>query len=366
MIQKKKVIYTILIIFMIITGGPLNPVNIIILLMFYGDYRGRKKAKRKFLKEIKKIKVENPHIYFREIPNNYGIGVSGLLLDFDLDQNDLIGAILDLSAKKYIKVEEKLESFEIVQVSNDYNNLLDNEMFILNWILSNQNNELKYFNYKEWKNLVKQDALNIGLIKNRNIDNNKTLNTMFKYNKILKRTLSLIFIIIFGIITTVAFNNFLSNTGIRITDIFKNPTLLFSSLIPLIISVFIGGFISGIIVLILSLISSLFHGFISSKSLSYNKEMSNMPIITDLGIKEIQELYALGSFLKDFGRFSDKHLEEIVIWEQYFSYAQLFELTKYLLNTNHKKLVNNHCFKIKSTSKIKKIIVKQMLDTNVI
>ena len=101
------------------------------------------------------------------------------------------------------------------------------------------------------------------------------------------------------------------------------------------------------------------HSFKSSREYAYNKEIIDTPILTSLGNREVQELYALGNFIKGFGKFADKHISEIVIWEQYFSYAQLFDLTNYLLNTNHKQLTENQCFKIRYTSKIKKVIINK-------
>lgn len=357
--KKTKILVTVLIIFLIITGGIINPAVIIVLLAFYGEYRGKKKAKRKFLKEIKKIQLENPYIYFREIPNNYGVGVSGLLLDFNLDQNDLIAAILDLCAKRYIIINEKDDCFEIVHLKDNYNNLLDNEIFILNWILSNQSQELKKFDYQEWRYLVKQDALKLGLTEHRKVDHDAATTIADSITKTEKRIVFLIFIVCFLGISLYTFIGFMNDAGIALSELFSNIGHIFVGLMDTINSMIVGGFISGAILLILWLIVLMFHSFKSSKEYAYNKEMIDTPILTALGNSEIQKLYALGNFIKDFGRFADKHISEIVIWEHYFSYAQLFDLTNYLLNTNYKQLTENECFKIKDTSKIKNIIVKQ-------
>ena len=56
--------------------------------------------------------------------------------------------------------------------------------------------------------------------------------------------------------------------------------------------------------------------------------------------------------MNDFGSFADKHVEEIVIWEQYLSYAIMFRLGKKILNTGYEKLKINDNFIINDIDKI--------------
>ena len=355
--KKTKILITLLMIFLICSGLILNPAVIIVLLAFYGEYRGKMKAKKKFLKEVKKVKLENPYNYFREIPNKYGIGVSGLLLEFNLDENDLIAAILDLCAKKYIKINENNDFFEITSLNKVPNDLLSNEVFILNWILTSQNKELKSFDYKEWKYLVKRDALTLGLIEQRHINRDAPTTIIDSISKKEKKMILLIFILCFLGISIFSFLSFTGSEGIEIQNLFANIGNIFYLLINLINSLIVGGFISGIIYVILWLVVLMFHSFKSSKEYAYNKEIIDTPKLSSFGNTEVQELYALGNFIKDFGKFADKHIEEIIIWEQYYSYAQLFNLTNYMLETKYKKLTDNECFKVKNIHKVKKIIV---------
>ena len=51
---------------------------------FIGETIGKNKANRKLNREIRKVKLSNPYIYYRDIPNDYGIGVYGFLLDYKL------------------------------------------------------------------------------------------------------------------------------------------------------------------------------------------------------------------------------------------------------------------------------------------
>ena len=247
--------------------------------------------------------------------------------------------------------------FEITSLNKAPNDLLSNEVFILNWILTSQNKELKSFDYKEWKYLVKRDALTLGLIEQRHINRDAPTTIIDSISKKEKKMILLIFILCFLGISIFSFLSFTGSEGIEIQNLFANIGNIFYLLINLINSLIVGGFISGIIYVILWLVVLMFHSFKSSKEYAYNKEIIDTPKLSSFGNTEVQELYALGNFIKDFGKFADKHIEEIIIWEQYYSYAQLFNLTNYMLEEKYKKLTDNECFKVKNIHKVKKIIV---------
>jgi len=42
---------------------------------------------------------------------------------------------------------------------------------------------------------------------------------------------------------------------------------------------------------------------------------------TDKGLESVHKIYSLGAFIKDFSNFVEKDIDQIVIWERYFSYA---------------------------------------------
>lgn len=86
--------------------------------------------------------------------------------------------------------------------------------------------------------------------------------------------------------------------------------------------------------------------------LSYNSKKNNMLELTELGKNEFHELCSLGKFLDDFGRFAEKCVEDIVIWEQYLSYALLFKISEKIINTGYKKLTINECFVIENINNI--------------
>ena len=58
------------------------------------------------------------------------------------------------------------------------------------------------------------------------------------------------------------------------------------------------------------------------------------------------------AFIRDFGRFADKYPEEIVLWDRYLSYAQVFGLTKEIMQCGYSKLVKNSSFQIDSIDNI--------------
>ena len=85
---------------------------------------------------------------------------------------------------------------------------------------------------------------------------------------------------------------------------------------------------------------------------SYNKVLNNTLHKTTKGISEYQKLYSFKAFLKDFGNFADKYPEEIVLWDSYLSYAQVFGLTKEIMKTEYPKLVKNSSFQIDDINNI--------------
>ena len=63
-------------------------------------------------------------------------------------------------------------------------------------------------------------------------------------------------------------------------------------------------------------------------------------------------LKAFKAFIKDFGNFADKYPEEIILWDRYLSYAQVFGLTKDIMKTGYSKLIKNSSFQIDDINNI--------------
>ena len=126
-----------------------------------GNIIGSLKGKSFINKENKIIKRTNPYIYYRELPNNYGIGVTSLLFDSKIENyKDIIAVILDLCAKKYLSLIKGNDKYYIKILKGVDDQLLSNEKYILNLIIS-QN--IKNIDYSEWYNYCLQDGNNLGL-----------------------------------------------------------------------------------------------------------------------------------------------------------------------------------------------------------
>lgn len=298
-------------------------------LLFYyiGKKIGDDKARKEIEKELKQLNINNPYIYFRDIPNKHGVGVTLSLLNIKITKEDVLASILDLCAKGYINFKQDGKNFEIINNKKDRHGLLKNELYILDWVL---NKDISKINLKRWKKLCDEDAINLGLaIKNEA----KPYKSLFKMD--IKYARNLLFVS-FGF----------SFILIRLFDYFVERSI--SILETLFLAVFLTGPIWFIVFLIMLFVALLYEGNI----LNYNKKMNNLLILTEIGKKEYHEICSLGKFLDDFGRFAEKHVGEIMIWEQYLSYAIVFRLGNKILKTGYDKLKINDNFIIDDIDKI--------------
>lgn len=128
---------------------------------FINSVSGTLKAKMKIAKENKYIKDINPHIYYRELPNNYGIGVNSLLYDSTMEnEKDIVAVILDLCARKYLNLIKMDDKYIVQILKRDTEGLLNNEKYVFNHILDNDLKELKY---REWYMYCLEDGIDLGL-----------------------------------------------------------------------------------------------------------------------------------------------------------------------------------------------------------
>lgn len=138
---------------------------IILISMLYGKIRVMKKE---ILIE-KKIKLENSYIYYRELPNNFGGGICSILIDKNIEnEKDIIACILDLCARKYLKLEKVNDRYMITILNNRTDNLLSNEAYILIHLM---NNTVGQIDYQEWHQLCIDDGKKLELF-----ENNKEIN----------------------------------------------------------------------------------------------------------------------------------------------------------------------------------------------
>lgn len=293
------------------------------------------KGKRAISKENTYFKKTNPYIYFRELPNFFGIGVTTLLMDSTIENyKDIVAVILDLCAKKYLNLVKQGDKYIIKVLKGIDDSLLSNEKYILSLVL---NNDVKNISYKEWFNYCMQDGMNLGLY----------IHTIQK-NKIDKPFLS-------------RQERIKKDRKIKLIMSLILPCLvfLFTFSSDIISAVFSSIVLFGVSFLILTIIfnikfffSEMFREAKYYKSQNYINQMNNNLTRTDKGVNELHKLYSFKAFIKDFGHFVDKKPEEVVLWDRYLSYAQVFGLTKEIMESGYKELIDNSSFHIDSIDNI--------------
>ena len=320
-----------------------NPIFLSILIVFNVFFviycisvlSGVIKGKREINKENRYLKKINPYIYFREIPNSFGIGVTTLLIDSTIENyKDIIAVILDLCAKKYLNLVKQGDKYIIKVLKGIDDSLLSNEKYILSLVL---NNDIKNISYTEWFNYCMQDGINLGLY-THTVQKNKVNNPFVSRQERIKKD-NKVKLILSLILPCLVF------------------VIIFSS--NLILAIFSSLILFGISYLILTIIFNIklffremFKEAQYYKEQNYVKQLNNKLIRTDKGVDELHKLYSFKAFIKDFGHFVDKKPEEIVLWDRYLSYAQVFGLTKEIMASGYKELIDNASFHIDSIDNI--------------
>lgn len=286
-------------------------------------------------KERKYIKNTNPYIYYRELPNNYGIGVNSLLIDSSIENHkDIIAVILDLCARNYLSLVKQNDKYLIKILKDVDNNLLTNEEYILNLI---KNNNIKNIDYQKWYNYCIEDGNALGLYYHDNIKINNEV--PLKQDLLKKRSkkhfeISLFLSILIFIIFLINGNSLLKTLGLSIF-----------------------WFILIYVVLIIPFyLLNVFTGFKNIgkqvQDASYKNVKEKNLIKTEKGVDEIHKLYSFKAFIRDFGNFASKKAEEVILWDRYLSYAQVFGLTKEIMKSGYKELVENSAFQIDNIDNI--------------
>ena len=254
--------------------------------------------------EIKSIKNMDPYIYYRELPNNYGIGVTSLLFDSNIENyKDIVAIILDLCARKYLKLIKQGDKYLIQILKPEDDNLLSNEKYILRLITKN---DIKNIDYKLWYDMCFFDGKRLGVY----AEPKKIKESKLRKTIVITVCLLWIIIIIYGCK--------------KLIDILPDETIAI---------IFSGLFIAGLGCRILPEGMSF-----------YRYEQEKNLYRTSKGKKELLKLNAFKAFINDFGNFVGKNAEEVELWDRYLSYAQVFGLTKQLMKTGYKQLVENSSF----------------------
>ncbi len=297
---------------------------------------GVEEGKKVIYKEDNIVKKTNPYIYYRELPNDYGIGVISLLVDSKLENyKDIIAVILDLCAKKYLFLEKIDNKYYIKVLKGIDNKLLSNERYILGLIISNN---LKNINYQEWYSYCLQDGIDLGLYYHADRELTDLKNEVKpKPTKLWKKYVKV------GSFIGFIFIIFLMLFNLQYTDTAHN--VLFSLFVIFLYFVFF--FFSSIYALFLSkILNTIMKKNDYQRSKFYNMTLNNHLNRTYKGVKELQKLLSFKNFLMDFGNIVSKSHEEVVLWDRYLSYAVVFNLTKDIMKTGYKQLIENSSFQI--------------------
>ena len=307
-----------------------------VLVGFFNALSGTLKAKYELAKEKKYIKNINPYIYYRELPNNYGIGVNTLLYDSTIENyKDIVAVILDLCARKYLNLVKQDEKYIIQILKRETSEFLKNEKYVWNHVITNSIREM---NYHDWYMCCLQDGIDLGLFNQRKVYiNNESIDVEKEKDKLLKSQIK-----ICAIISILFMLCGISSDGIFIS--FFYSLIIFMFAFAFVISQMIVSPILGAKIMK--------QKNKEMRDLHYKVEIENDLKKTKKGIEEVHKLYSLRAFLSDFGKFVDKNPEEIVLWDRYLSFAQVFGLTKEMMSTGYEQLVNNASFTIDSIENI--------------
>lgn len=300
-----------------------------------GHLFGFLKGKKKVRKDNQKVVKENPYIYFRELPNDFGIGVTSLLFDSKIENyKDIIAVILDLCGKKYLSLVKENENYMIKVLNPGDDKLLSNEKYILDLIVRG---EIKNVDYKTWYNLCLEDGqkLNVYYHAVRKTNFNEPLAKDKQLKKLQK--IQLIISIIIGTFVASIF----IFTKEYIQGILYGVLFFVISFVALILPFYI-----------IFLIMVITNASKQEKDMGYELELDNHLVRTLKGVEEMQKLISFRDFLADFGSFTDKHAEEIVLWDRYLSYAQVFGLTNEIMKTGYKEIIDNGSFTIDDINNI--------------
>lgn len=303
-----------------------------LLFMFFGlmgEIIGASKGKLQLIKTEKYIKKTNPYMYYRELPNNFGIGVTSLLIDSKLENyKDIVAVILDLCARGYLTLIKENDKYVITILKNIDDNLLENEKYILSLIMSGN---LKNIDYQEWFNYCLSDGSRLGLFYHKDMKfNTKTplSEETIKKNRLLHFRISIILSLCISLLILFSSGAFL-------------VAIEYFILIFIIIYIMLS-----VPFYLINIIIGLSNFTRQMSDDNYKNVIENNLIRTKKGVEELHKLYAFRSFINDFGTFAQKSPSEIILWDRYLSYAQVFGLTKNIMKSGYKELVDNSSYKI--------------------
>ena len=252
--------------------------------------KGIRESRKDNLSEIDFSKDKN---YYRDIIKNYNPAVLSYIDDFkNIEEKDIISLLMSLQLKRKIIMEEKGISI----IDNDYSDLSESEICVLNSISKGKVNIRSF----EIKNSVIKDCFKKDLIRKEDI------------YVIGKRICRKIISIIVWIIFCFYLSDFLFESE-------KEIFAILGSIIMIINIICIQGYF-------IYIFSYAVHQFVSYVRTPKGEEIN-------------VKLEGLKVFLKDFGNMKDKDSNELMLWEDYVIYSVLFRINKDAIN-KYSKYIN--------------------------
>lgn len=235
-----------------------------------------------YIKYDKELKTNFDMEYNREFINNYDVTNIEYLFDKKITEKAFSTSILNLIYKKNIKIEQiDKKDYKLIKVNTD--NVSESEEYLMKMIFDNIGNK-EYVLLSQIKKYAKE-------VHGTTSEFLTSFTTW--QNKVTSESIK---------------NNFYeSNTKIKVLGVLFS---LVGYLVFYVMVRFNGFNLFSIIIFICALVFMIY-------VLIFNKR-------TKRGAEDYQKWKAFKRFLEDFGRFDEKELPEIVLWERYLVYANIF------------------------------------------
>lgn len=235
-----------------------------------------------YIKYDKELKTNFDMEYNREFINDYDVTNIEYLFDKKITEKAFSTSILNLIYKKNIKIEQiDKKDYKLIKVNTD--NVSESEEHLMKMIFDNIGNK-EYVLLSQIKKYAKE-------VHGTTSEFLTSFTTW--QNKVTSESIK---------------NNFYeSNTKIKVLGVLFS---LVGYLVFYVMVRFNGFNLFSIIIFICALVFMIY-------VLIFNKR-------TKRGAEDYQKWKAFKRFLEDFGRFDEKELPEIVLWERYLVYANIF------------------------------------------
>lgn len=235
-----------------------------------------------YIKYDKELKTNFDMEYNREFINDYDVTNIEYLFDKKITEKAFSTSILNLIYKKNIKIEQiDKKDYKLIKVNTD--NVSESEEYLMKMIFDNIGNK-EYVLLSQIKKYAKE-------VHGTTSEFLTSFTTW--QNKVTSESIN---------------NNFYEvNTKIKVLGVLFS---LIGYLVFYVMGKFNGFNLFSVIVFICALVFMIY-------VLIFNKR-------TKRGAEDYQKWKAFKRFLEDFGRFDEKELPELVLWERYLVYANIF------------------------------------------